>query len=115
MVVVEIWPRGFGPVHACLLQVFHPVFQHFLFFDELCELRVAVLPSVILQDLHSVSKVFILTLQLENVSVEAVYHLALLLDGFSKAKVALEDFFHHVDCVYDPLSDGVFAFICCIR
>lgn len=70
-----------------------------------------VLASEILQDNESLPKILIFVLQLEYFCILIVNKLWLLLDGLSQAQIALEHFFHHVDCVNNPTRDCIFRLI----
>ena len=56
----------------------------------------------------------IFILKLEDLSILVVDQLRLLLNSLTKAKIALQHLFHHVDCVNDPASDSILCFVSCV-
>lgn len=62
--------------------------------------------------LQSFTQIFVLLLELEQLSVHTVNGLRLLLNGFSQRQVALQHLLHHVHCVDNSLCNGIFGFIC---
>ena len=100
-----------GPVVAGLLELSHPFFQSFLFSHQMLYLLQRVLAREVFQDHEALSQVLILVLKLEYLSVLVVDELRLFLNGLAQAKIALENFFHHVDSVNDPSRNRIFCFV----
>ena len=95
------------PVGTCLLEVLDSILKLSLLFDQSLHLDQRVLSSALLNHCQSLPEVLILLLQLEDLCVAVIKYLALSLNSLPETQVTLQNFFHHVDCMHNPLSDSV--------